>query len=320
MTVTFVNLTPHEVRIKVGEDEIVVPPSGTIARCAERRIEMPPLGSVPVTRAEYGAVAGLPAPQPDTIYIVSSLVLDTAPDRADIFAPGPAIRDAEGRIVGCAGLSCTPAYKGSGALTAGALNLESVEPEERVWRSTNGRWSVSVRFEAGVKRLPETDFFRARLEALDNRTFILHPGDDWIIVTECDATTVFGDATMYVAPLQSAAYLTVATLPGGAVIRLGGYKWRTVDWVRLVNGIPCTLDNFQRAEAKAEAVRRFAAGEPTGFYEIMHDASDTSVMRCNGRWLLSAPNTPDKELTTPNDVLAAMTAVAPLGEWRPRFR
>jgi hypothetical protein len=37
-------------------------------------------------------------------------VLQAVPDRADVFAPGPAIRDESGRVVGADGLSATPAY------------------------------------------------------------------------------------------------------------------------------------------------------------------------------------------------------------------
>ena len=112
-----INLTPHEVRIRTSEGEIAVPPSGQVARCAEKRNPAPALeteaGSIPITRASYGAVEGLPAPQSGTVYIVSSLILTAEPERVDIFAPGPAIRDGEGRVVACSGLTCSPAYAGS---------------------------------------------------------------------------------------------------------------------------------------------------------------------------------------------------------------
>ena len=57
-----------------------------------------------------GAVLGLPHPRPGVYYIVSALVLAQVPNRADVFAPGPALRDADGRVVGCVGLSGTPAF------------------------------------------------------------------------------------------------------------------------------------------------------------------------------------------------------------------
>jgi len=112
--VKIVNLTPHEVTVKTDGGEIVIPPSGQVARCAEKRSPAPALetemGSIPVSRASYGAVEGLPDPQPGVVYIVSALVLAAVPERRDVFAPGPAIRDEEGRIIGCDGLSCSPAY------------------------------------------------------------------------------------------------------------------------------------------------------------------------------------------------------------------
>jgi len=91
-----------------------VPPSGTVARCAEQRENVLPLKiggvEVVVSSVSFGAVENLPAPEPGTVYVVSALVLAAAPGRADVFAPGPAVRDADGRIIGCLGLTCSPAY------------------------------------------------------------------------------------------------------------------------------------------------------------------------------------------------------------------
>jgi hypothetical protein len=107
----FVNLTPHSVNILSDEGATVAvfEPSGTLARCQESRVSYPPLvGGIGVTRATYGAVTGLPEPDGATAYIVSALVLAQCAGRADVFAPGPAARDDNGRIVGCYGLSAAP--------------------------------------------------------------------------------------------------------------------------------------------------------------------------------------------------------------------
>jgi len=65
-----VNLTPHEIKI-VGED---------------------------------GDVEGLPEPQSNTVYIVSTLVAQAVPHRDDIIAPDTSpqgvVRDSEGKIIG----------------------------------------------------------------------------------------------------------------------------------------------------------------------------------------------------------------------------
>lgn len=114
MNITFKNMTPHAINIysPSGEVMLEVPPSGEVARCAEQRAERPALNGVPVSVASYGDVTGLPDAQPGFAYIVSGMVLSACPDRPDVFAPGPALRDGDGRIVGCIGLSCTPAYQG----------------------------------------------------------------------------------------------------------------------------------------------------------------------------------------------------------------
>lgn len=113
-----VNMTPHAVDIYGDEGWIMkVNATGLLARVAEQRESCPPvqIGSdisglyIPTSRATYGAVQGLPEPDGETVYIVSGLVLAQCAGRADVFAPGPAIRDDQGRQVGYHGLSAAPA-------------------------------------------------------------------------------------------------------------------------------------------------------------------------------------------------------------------
>ena len=115
---SLMNLTPHNVDIFGDEGFIVtVQPSGTVARVAEVRESCSPvqIGTdisgfyIPVSRATYGAVQGLPDSDGETIYIVSALVLAQCAGRNDVFAPVPAIRDDAGRQIGCHGLSAAPA-------------------------------------------------------------------------------------------------------------------------------------------------------------------------------------------------------------------
>lgn len=110
--VSIVNLTPHALNIQREDGStLTVAPSGTLARCAETREPRPAIAGLPVTLAGFGAVEGLPEPRAGVVYVVSALVLAQVQDRADVFAPGPAIRDDQGRIVGARGLSCTPVYE-----------------------------------------------------------------------------------------------------------------------------------------------------------------------------------------------------------------
>jgi len=104
-SVKFVNLTPHEIKI-VGEDgEVrVVPPSGQIARVRSEQTVVGEVNGVPIVKTTFGDVEGLPEPQPNTVFIVSSLVAQLVPHRDDVVAPDTspsgAVRDADGRIIG----------------------------------------------------------------------------------------------------------------------------------------------------------------------------------------------------------------------------
>jgi hypothetical protein len=96
---------------------IVVPPTTPPARCDQKTETRPALlgvlaGGVVVSESTFGAVQDLPAPAAGVVYIVSGLVLSRpeVQGRADVFAPGLAVRDGEGRVIGAIGLSATPAY------------------------------------------------------------------------------------------------------------------------------------------------------------------------------------------------------------------
>ena len=75
-----VNLTPHSVTFLDGENNpiLTVEPSGGVARAAQTRT-----GSV----------------EQKTVYIVSSLVGQTSPERADVYVVDKSVRDRNGRIV-----------------------------------------------------------------------------------------------------------------------------------------------------------------------------------------------------------------------------
>lgn len=104
-----INLTPHAINIvhDDGTPVINIPPSGQIARCAERFSALPPINvdgvEISFISGFYGEAEGLPDPQPDTLYIVSGLVLSAA-QRGDLVAPGPLKRDSDGKPIGCVGL------------------------------------------------------------------------------------------------------------------------------------------------------------------------------------------------------------------------
>jgi hypothetical protein len=111
------NLTPHTITIVLSNDRtLCVEPSGIVARVAEsysqgKDIEVD-IGSISVSYPRYGKILDLPEPQPDTIYIVSALVLQRT-DRTDVYAPGKLVRDERGQPIGCVGLSGS-GYSSSG--------------------------------------------------------------------------------------------------------------------------------------------------------------------------------------------------------------
>lgn len=109
----FVNLTPHAVNVERPDmPNLIIPPSGDVARVETHRVPCGTIGvgGIPVELSVLSDVTGLPEPQPDTYYIVSGMVLDRVQTRPDVFAPGQLVRDQDGRVVGCRGLSCTEAY------------------------------------------------------------------------------------------------------------------------------------------------------------------------------------------------------------------
>lgn len=99
----FVNLTPHEIGIRVRMADIVLPSAG-LARVSTTEEQMGDADGVPLVRTTYGDIIGLPGPVDDVMYIVSAVVLDVAKrhGRTDVAAPdsGPtAIRNEKGHIV-----------------------------------------------------------------------------------------------------------------------------------------------------------------------------------------------------------------------------
>jgi hypothetical protein len=102
----FINLTPHTLNILAADGSIVdVQPSGDIARVSSISSVVTTLNGINVTVSKWGNVTGLPDTKDGITYIVSRMVKDRVPDRADVLVPGAPVRDADGKIVGANGLS-----------------------------------------------------------------------------------------------------------------------------------------------------------------------------------------------------------------------
>lgn len=105
-----INLTQHTINVFLGQKEISFPSQGLARVKTEEKI-IGTVDGIPVVKTVYTTVEGLPAPQEDTIYLVSTLVLQALKAngvcRPDCLAPNTglsgAIRDDQGRIVGVRG-------------------------------------------------------------------------------------------------------------------------------------------------------------------------------------------------------------------------
>jgi hypothetical protein len=122
------NLTPHEVTIRVGDDEsptavVTLPPSGVVARAEELVREDDPVTitiisddgqslspiHIPVIEVAYGAPVDLPDPEPGVGFVVSHITVEAARQAgrttSDLYTTTDLVRDDAGRVVACRALA-----------------------------------------------------------------------------------------------------------------------------------------------------------------------------------------------------------------------
>lgn len=105
-----INLTAHTINVILEGKEIAFPSQG-LARVKTEEKTIGTVDGIPVIKTVYTTVEGLPDMQEDTVYLVSTLVLQALKAngicRPDCLAPNTglsgAIRDEQGRIVGVKG-------------------------------------------------------------------------------------------------------------------------------------------------------------------------------------------------------------------------
>lgn len=106
-----INLTPHSIRFQRADGTLTnpIPPASQPAWVASREEERSPIDGIPVRRQVRGGVTGVPAPEPNTIYVVSSVVaqalLEEGTTRNDIYVPVDLVRDENGQPVYARGLA-----------------------------------------------------------------------------------------------------------------------------------------------------------------------------------------------------------------------
>lgn len=105
-----INLTAHTINVILEGKEIAYPSQG-LARVKTEEKEINKINDIPVVKTVYTTVEGLPEQQENTVYLVSTLVLQALKangiERPDCLAPNTglsgAIRNEAGQIVGVRG-------------------------------------------------------------------------------------------------------------------------------------------------------------------------------------------------------------------------
>jgi hypothetical protein len=103
-----INLLSTSIRLFRMDGTSVVldrPADGTNLPRASVQTELTePIEGLPVARTIRGPAWGLPEPEEGTIFVVRKEVVEAAPDRTDLYAPGPAVTDGKGVVLGARGL------------------------------------------------------------------------------------------------------------------------------------------------------------------------------------------------------------------------
>lgn len=109
--IVYLNLTPHPLNVKTADGEyITIPPSGDVARVVYDRLppEQVRIDGHEISISVAGApreIIGLREPEEGVVLIVAKAVSDAVPNRGDLMSPGRLIRDEDGTVIGCDGLT-----------------------------------------------------------------------------------------------------------------------------------------------------------------------------------------------------------------------
>ena len=101
-----INCTAHVLSILVDDMGIGtrnIRPCGIVPRVEVHEVAVGDIDGIPIFETKYGQVTDLPEPEPETRYIVSTMVR-LASDRNDLLSPGQLVLGADGQPVGCKGL------------------------------------------------------------------------------------------------------------------------------------------------------------------------------------------------------------------------
>lgn len=106
MNMKIINLTPHAINlVRNGQIVETLPAAALPARVSVSAEIVGEINGFEIRKNVYGQVVNLPEREEGTVYIVSALVAQAAKDRDDILVTDGAIRDADGKIIGCTGFA-----------------------------------------------------------------------------------------------------------------------------------------------------------------------------------------------------------------------
>ena len=100
-----INLTPHPVIILNNNKKVIMhlEPSGEVARVTKITEQVDHLGAIPVSRARFGKIKGLPDAGRNCVYVVSKMVHEAANGRNDLYYPAEKVSEGN-RVIGCRSL------------------------------------------------------------------------------------------------------------------------------------------------------------------------------------------------------------------------
>lgn len=98
-----VSVLPHEITVRLDGRDVVIPPSGQLARVATSTREIATVDGIPIVATVFGEIVGLPEPQPGVLYLGSTLLAQAAArqGRTDVVSPdtGPTAIREDGQVV-----------------------------------------------------------------------------------------------------------------------------------------------------------------------------------------------------------------------------
>lgn len=101
--IKILSLLPHEITVRLNGRDVVIPPSGQVARVATSTREIATVDGIPIVATVFGEIVGLPEPKPGVLYVASTLLAQAAAreGRTDVVSPdtGPTAIREDGKVV-----------------------------------------------------------------------------------------------------------------------------------------------------------------------------------------------------------------------------